>query len=39
VSMPVGQVVGRMTSVRPVADVMATLLAETDETLARLRTL
>jgi NAD(P)H-dependent flavin oxidoreductase YrpB (nitropropane dioxygenase family) len=39
VSMPVGQVVGRMTQVRAVADVLATLVAETGETLARLRNL
>jgi len=39
VSMPVGQVVGRMTEVRPVADVVARLVAETEETLARLRNL
>jgi NAD(P)H-dependent flavin oxidoreductase YrpB (nitropropane dioxygenase family) len=39
VSMPVGQIVGRMNAVRPVADVLATLLAETEETLARLRNL
>jgi NAD(P)H-dependent flavin oxidoreductase YrpB (nitropropane dioxygenase family) len=36
VPMPVGQIVGRMNEVRPVADVMAALVAETDETLARL---
>jgi NAD(P)H-dependent flavin oxidoreductase YrpB (nitropropane dioxygenase family) len=36
VPMPVGQIVGRMNSVRPVADVMASLLAEADEVLARL---
>ena len=35
--MPAGQIVGRMTEVRPVAEVMATLVAETDETLRRLR--
>lgn len=39
VSMPVGQIVGRMSEIRPVADVMATLLAETEQTLARLRAL
>jgi NAD(P)H-dependent flavin oxidoreductase YrpB (nitropropane dioxygenase family) len=39
VSMPVGQIVGRMTTVRSVADVMTTLLAQTTETLARLRSL
>ena len=37
VPMPAGQIVGRMTEVRPVAEVMATLVAETDETLRRLR--
>jgi NAD(P)H-dependent flavin oxidoreductase YrpB (nitropropane dioxygenase family) len=36
VPMPVGQIVGRMTSVRPVAEVMAGLLAEADEALTRL---
>ncbi|MFD9697694.1 NAD(P)H-dependent flavin oxidoreductase [Lentzea sp. NPDC059081] len=36
VSMPVGQVVGRMNEVRPVADVMADLLREYDETVERL---
>ncbi|GDY31617.1 NAD(P)H-dependent flavin oxidoreductase [Gandjariella thermophila] len=36
VSMPVGQIVGRMNEVRPVAEVMATLLRETEETFARL---
>ncbi len=36
VPMPVGQIVGRMNSVRPVADVMATLLAEADEALDRI---
>ena len=35
--MPVGQIVGRMNEVRPVADVMATLVRETDEALDRLR--
>ncbi|CAM4260621.1 nitronate monooxygenase family protein [Kibdelosporangium persicum] len=39
VSMPVGQIVGRMSEIRPVAEVMATLLKETEETLARLRAL
>lgn len=39
VSMPVGQIVGRMSEIRSVADVMQRLLAETDETLARLRKL
>ncbi|MDX8029345.1 nitronate monooxygenase family protein [Lentzea sp. BCCO 10_0856] len=36
VSMPVGQVVGRMNEVRPVADVMADLLREFGETVERL---
>lgn len=37
--MPVGQIVGRMNEVRPVADVISDLLAETDEALARLGSL
>ena len=36
VPMPVGQIVGRMNDVRPVAEVIATLLREADETLSRL---
>jgi NAD(P)H-dependent flavin oxidoreductase YrpB (nitropropane dioxygenase family) len=36
VPMPVGQIVGRMNEVRPVADVMASLVSEADETLKRL---
>jgi NAD(P)H-dependent flavin oxidoreductase YrpB (nitropropane dioxygenase family) len=36
IPMPVGQIVGRMNEVRPVADVMAALVAEADETMARL---
>jgi NAD(P)H-dependent flavin oxidoreductase YrpB (nitropropane dioxygenase family) len=36
VAMPVGQIVGRMNSVRPVAELIADLVAEFDETLARL---
>ena len=36
VAMPVGQIVGRMNAVRPVADLIAELVAEFDETLARL---
>lgn len=36
VPMPVGQIVGRMNEVRPVADLIADLLRETDETLDRL---
>jgi NAD(P)H-dependent flavin oxidoreductase YrpB (nitropropane dioxygenase family) len=33
VAMPVGQVVGRMNSVRPVAEIMADLVREADETI------
>jgi NAD(P)H-dependent flavin oxidoreductase YrpB (nitropropane dioxygenase family) len=36
VPMPVGQIVGRMNQVRPVAEVISDLVAEADETLARL---
>ena len=36
VSMPVGQIVGRLNEVRPVAAVMASLLAELEETVDRL---
>jgi len=36
VPMPVGQIVGRMNEVRPVAEVIAALLEETGEALARL---
>ncbi|MEU4561582.1 nitronate monooxygenase family protein [Actinoplanes sp. NPDC023936] len=36
VPMPVGQIVGRMNEVRPVAAVVADLVTEADETLARL---
>jgi NAD(P)H-dependent flavin oxidoreductase YrpB (nitropropane dioxygenase family) len=36
VPMPAGQIVGRITEVREVADVMATLVRETDEVLDRL---
>jgi NAD(P)H-dependent flavin oxidoreductase YrpB (nitropropane dioxygenase family) len=36
VPMPVGQIVGRMTEVRPVAEVMSALLREADEALTRL---
>jgi NAD(P)H-dependent flavin oxidoreductase YrpB (nitropropane dioxygenase family) len=36
VSMPAGQIVGRTNEVRPVAEVMAQLVAEYDETVARL---
>jgi NAD(P)H-dependent flavin oxidoreductase YrpB (nitropropane dioxygenase family) len=36
VAMPVGQIVGRMNAVRPVAELMAELVTEFDETLQRL---
>jgi len=36
VPMPVGQIVGRMNTIRPVAEVMAGLLTEADEALTRL---
>jgi NAD(P)H-dependent flavin oxidoreductase YrpB (nitropropane dioxygenase family) len=36
VPMPAGQIIGRMNEVRPVADVIADLITETDETLDRL---
>src|SRR5262249_990401 len=36
VPMPVGQIVGRMNEVRPVADVVSALLRETEEALDRL---
>ena len=36
VSMPVGQIVGRMNAVRPVAELMAELVAEYEDTIARL---
>jgi NAD(P)H-dependent flavin oxidoreductase YrpB (nitropropane dioxygenase family) len=36
IPMPVGQIVGRMNEVRPVAAVMASLTSELDETIARL---
>ncbi|MEV6599985.1 nitronate monooxygenase family protein [Actinoplanes sp. NPDC051346] len=39
VPMPVGQIVGRMNRVRPVAEVLADLISEADETLDRLRKL
>jgi NAD(P)H-dependent flavin oxidoreductase YrpB (nitropropane dioxygenase family) len=39
VPMPVGQIVGRMNEVRPVAEVIADLVREGDETLARLAAL
>jgi NAD(P)H-dependent flavin oxidoreductase YrpB (nitropropane dioxygenase family) len=37
VPMPAGQIIGRMNEVRPVAEVMAGLVAETDQALDRLR--
>jgi NAD(P)H-dependent flavin oxidoreductase YrpB (nitropropane dioxygenase family) len=39
VSMPVGQIVGRMNAVRPVAELIEELVAECDETIARLEKL
>jgi NAD(P)H-dependent flavin oxidoreductase YrpB (nitropropane dioxygenase family) len=39
IPMPVGQIVGRMNEVRSVADVIAELVREADETLTRLGTL
>jgi NAD(P)H-dependent flavin oxidoreductase YrpB (nitropropane dioxygenase family) len=36
VPMPVGQIVGRMNEVRPVAEVIKALLQEVDEALTRL---
>jgi NAD(P)H-dependent flavin oxidoreductase YrpB (nitropropane dioxygenase family) len=36
VAMPVGQIVGRMNAVRPVAELFDELVAEFDETLQRL---
>jgi NAD(P)H-dependent flavin oxidoreductase YrpB (nitropropane dioxygenase family) len=36
IPMPVGQIVGRLNQVRPVADVIAGLVSEADRTLARL---
>jgi NAD(P)H-dependent flavin oxidoreductase YrpB (nitropropane dioxygenase family) len=39
VSMPVGQIVGRLESIRPVAEVMTSLIDETTAVLARLRNL
>ncbi len=39
ISMPVGQIVGSMNEVRSVADVMADLIREYDETVARLNSL
>ena len=39
VAMPAGQIVGRLNDVRPVADVIAALVEEAEETLARLSNL
>jgi NAD(P)H-dependent flavin oxidoreductase YrpB (nitropropane dioxygenase family) len=39
VPMPTGQIVGRFSEAQPVADLMASLLSEADETLARLESL
>src|SRR3954468_23787097 len=39
ISMPIGQIVGRMKEVRPVADVMADLVAEFEATVERLGTI
>jgi len=36
IPMPVGQIVGRMNEVRPVAEVISALMAELDETISRL---
>ena len=36
ISMPIGQIVGRMNEVRPVAEVIASLVAEYDEAVERL---
>ncbi len=36
VAMPVGQIVGRMNAVRPVADLIADLVAEVEQTMGRL---
>jgi hypothetical protein len=36
VPMPVGQIVGRMNEVRPVAEVVSALLRETEEAMDRL---
>jgi NAD(P)H-dependent flavin oxidoreductase YrpB (nitropropane dioxygenase family) len=37
--MPVGQIVGRMNEVRPVAEVIADLVAEFEDATKRLRTI
>ena len=39
ISMPIGQIVGRMNEVRPVADVVADLVSEFEETVKRLGTI
>jgi NAD(P)H-dependent flavin oxidoreductase YrpB (nitropropane dioxygenase family) len=39
ISMPVGQIVGRMNEVRPVSDVMESLVSEFEETVKRLDSL
>jgi NAD(P)H-dependent flavin oxidoreductase YrpB (nitropropane dioxygenase family) len=39
IPMPVGQIVGRMNEVKPVADVMSSLVTELDATVARLNSL
>ncbi len=36
IPLPVGQIIGRMNDVRPVGDVMASFVAELDETIGRL---
>jgi NAD(P)H-dependent flavin oxidoreductase YrpB (nitropropane dioxygenase family) len=36
ISMPIGQIVGRMNEVRPVADVIAQLVSDYDEAVERL---
>jgi hypothetical protein len=39
ISMPIGQIVGRMNEVRPVADVMASLVAEFEDAVSRLESI
>ena len=39
IPLPVGQIIGRMTEVRPVADVMGSLVTELDDTVGRLASL
>jgi hypothetical protein len=39
VPMPTGQIVGRFTEARPVADIISSLLSEAGETLTRLESL